>query len=84
MFFKQRLVMTKYDQIDKIHKICKNSKQSIIEIFTYLLNFIQNAKEEFKTDFKPDLTNRFREKMDQEQLSQLIICETNSYNQVLD
>ena len=37
MFLKQKFIMNKYEYVEKINKMCKHSKQSLMEIVTYLL-----------------------------------------------
>jgi len=36
MFLKQKMVMNKYENVEKLSKLCKTAKQSIMEITTYL------------------------------------------------
>ena len=56
---KQKLVMKKYEHIEKITKVCKNSKHSIMETLTYLLEIFDQNEKMFRVD-KFDHANLFK------------------------
>lgn len=54
MFYRQKLVFFKYDYIEKISRLCSNSKQSLMEILTYMHDFLKQNKEFFSPIKKLD------------------------------
>jgi hypothetical protein len=84
MFVKQKLIMNKYTQVEKIGKMCKNSKQSLMEIVTYLFEFFEENAKLFakpKIDAIEEL-NPFKN-VESSKLEALVLSESRKYSQTL-
>ena len=61
MFLKQKLIMNKYENVDKLSKLCRTAKQSIMEITTYLYEYFESNEKLFALDKKNlNEENRFK------------------------
>ena len=47
MFYRQQLIIRKYENIDRISRLCKNSKQSLVEMFSYLYEYVKHQQDLF-------------------------------------
>ena len=47
MFYRQQLIIRKYENIDRISRLCKNSKQSLVEMLSYLYEYVKHQQDLF-------------------------------------
>ena len=50
MFYRQKLITAKYYHMESITRACRTAKESLVEILTYLHEFMKSSKELFEVN----------------------------------